>query len=374
MKSHIQLGRVLGIRIGLHYSWFLIALLLVVSFSGSFNHRYPGWNWPSVLALGLLTTLVFFVSLLLHELAHSITAIRYGLRVREITLFALGGVSRIEGEMPGAASEFWIAVVGPLTSAVIGIACIVLADFASPGVMGAVATMLSWIGYINLSLAVFNVLPGYPMDGGRILRSLLWWKWGNLDRATRVAARTGTVLAVGFIALGILDFFRGRSMDGLWIALIGWFLLEASRDSYLEVGLREELHNIRVSDLMVTDPATVDGHATVQEFVDRDLLRTARRCFVVQENGIAVGVVTPHDVHSVVRAAWPTTPVDRVMHPLQSLCPVQPDSSLLDALQAMGQGDLNEVPVLHGNRCVGILSRAEVVAYLQNRSELQSCG
>lgn len=373
MKSHIQVCRVLGIRIGLHYSWFLIALLLIMSFSGSFSHRYPGWDMLSVVFLGILTTLIFFGSLLLHELAHCIAAIRYGLRVHEITLFALGGVSQIEGDMPGAGSEFWIAVAGPLASAAIGIACIVCAGLANLVAMGPLATMLGWVGYINVSLAIFNLLPGYPMDGGRILRSILWWKSGSLDRATRVAAKTGSVLAIAFIAIGIVSFFRGRDLDGLWIAFIGWFLLEASRDSYLEVSLKEELHNIRVRDLMVTNPAMIEGDITVQEFVDHDLLRTARRCFVVRENGTTVGIVTPHDVRRVDRTAWPTTPVDLVMHPLQTMRSVEPDSSLLDALQAMGRGDLNQVPVIEADQCVGILSRAEVLAYLQNRAELQSC-
>lgn len=372
MKSHVQLGRILGIRIGLHYSWFLIALLLVLSFSGNFGHLYPNWDRLSVIALGVLTTLIFFGSLLLHEFAHSVVAIRYGMRVHEITLFALGGVSQIEGELPGAAAEFWIAVVGPVTSAAIGVLCFTAGGFLGPSTLGPLVTMLSWVGYINLTLAAFNLLPGYPMDGGRILRALLWWKWGSLERATRAASKTGTAVAICFIAVGIVDFFRGSGLGGLWTVFIGWFLLEASRESYLEVSLKKELDHIRVSDLMITDPAVVDGRATVQEFVDHELLRTGRRCFVVRENGTTIGLVTPHDVRRIDRAVWTNTPVDRVMHPLETMRTVEPDTSLLDALKTMTEADLNQVPVLQGDRCVGVLSRAEILGYLQNRAELHS--
>ena len=372
MKSQIELGRILGIRIGLHYSWFLIALLLVLSFYGNFGHLYPAWDRVSVIALAVLTTGIFFGSLLLHELAHSAMAIRFGMRVREITLFALGGISQIEGDLPRASSEFWIAIVGPLTSAAIGIVCLGMAGLLAATSAAPLVTMLNWVGYINLVLAAFNLLPGYPMDGGRILRSLLWWKWGNLDRATRTAAKTGSVLAVCFIVIGIVDFFRGGGIGALWTAFIGWFLLEASRGSYLEARLKDELENIRVGDLMIADPAAIDGHASVQDFVDHELLRTGRRCFVVREDGSTVGIITPHDVRRVERDAWSTTPVDRVMHTLDSVRTVEPDTSLLEALKAMARANLNQIPVFEGDRCVGLLSRADIVAWLQTQTELKS--
>lgn len=372
MHTHIELGRIRGIRIGLHYSWFLIALLLLLSFSASFAHRYPSWSLPTVSAMAVPTTLLFFGSLLLHELAHSLLALHYGMRVREITLFALGGVSQIEGEPAGPASEFWVAVVGPATSAAIGGAGVAAASLL-PAMLSPLSLMLEWIGIVNLSIAAFNLLPGYPMDGGRILRALLWWKWGDLSRATRTAARAGTILAIAFIAFGVLEFFTGSSLGGLWIVFVGWFLLEASRGSDLDVRLREELSQVRVRDLMITEPATVDGRVTVQDFVDHELLRTARRCFVVRENGAPVGIVTPHDVRRVERTVWSTTPVELVMHPLDTLRSVQPADSLLEALRAMANADLNQVPVVQGNRCVGLLSRAEVLACLRNRVELESC-
>lgn len=371
MTSHIQLGRLGGIRIGLHYSWFLIALLLVLSFAARFHQHYPNWNLVPVFALAVLTTLIFFASLLLHELAHCFMALRYRMQVRQITLFALGGVSQIEGDLPSAASEFRIAIAGPVTSAALGVVFIAVAVFLTGVVPGPLGTMLSWIGLINLSIAAFNMLPGYPMDGGRVLRAFLWWKSGNLNRATRNAANAGTALAITFIVIGIVDFFRGGGLDGLWMAFLGWFLLQASRESYLEGSVKQVLSNIHVSDLMVADPVAVDGRLTLQQFVDHELLRSGKRCFTVRENGAVVGIVTPHDLRKVDRTAWPTTPVNMVMHPLESMRSVEPESSLLDAIRAMVGRDLDQVLVVRAGRFVGLLSRTEVVAYLQTQAELQ---
>lgn len=374
MRSHIGLGRVCGIRVGLHYSWFLIALLLVLSFSANFHQHYPNWGIGALGAWSVVTTVLFFVSLLLHELSHSVLARRYGLRVREITLFALGGVSQVEGELPSAGCEFRIAIAGPLTSAAIGAVCLAAIQLPGLALAAPAGTMLSWIGYINLSIAAFNMLPGYPMDGGRVLRSFLWWRSGNLERATRTAAATGTGLAIAFIVIGILDYFRGGGLGGLWIAFLGWFLLQASRENYLEVSLKEELRGVRVSDVMASDAASVDGHLTVQDFVDHELLRTGRRCFLVREHGKVVGMVTPHDVRRVDRGEWATTAVEVLMHPLDTMRSVEPESSLLEGIEAMARADLNQVPVMKNGSLVGLLSRAEVVAFLQTKTELERSG
>lgn len=371
MRSQIPVGRFFGIRTGLHYSWFLIALLMLLSFSAIFHRQYPASGEGLITAWALATTLLFFVSLLLHELSHCMVALHYGLRVREITLFALGGVSQIEGELPSAAAEFRIAIAGPLTSALIGVVCAAAARIPIVVAMGQPATMFSWLAYINLTIAAFNLLPGYPMDGGRVLRAFLWWRSGSLERATRTASRAATFLAIAFIAVGLIDFFRGGGLSGLWIAFLGWFLLQASRESYLEYTIKEELKGVRVRDVMNTSPATIDGRLSIQEFVDNELLRTGRRCFLVRENGLLIGMVTPHEIREVHRAAWPTTPIDRVMHPLEKIHAVAPETSLLDALDTMGREDLNQVPVLSDGRVEGVLSRAEVLAYLQTRADLR---
>ncbi len=249
MHSQIKLGRIFGIRVGLHYSWFLIALLIVFSLVGGYRTNHPDWSFSFIVMLSLATAFLFFVSLLLHELSHSLVARSDGLPVREITLFALGGVSQIGGEARTAGAEFWIAIVGPLSSLLIGFLCLGTVDLVSRGPsLGPFMAVLSWIGYINLGLAFFNMIPGYPMDGGRVLRAILWWKSGSLDRATRYAAITGQAVAGAFIALGIIEFFRGTGLSGLWIAFIGWFLLQAARESYVETTLKSSLDGVKVVD------------------------------------------------------------------------------------------------------------------------------
>ena len=292
MRSQIRLGKIFGIQVGLHFSWFLIALLIAFSLNAQFRALNAEWSAGLVLALAVATAVLFFVSLLLHELAHSLVAQAHGIPVREITLFALGGVSQIEGESPDAKTEFRIAFVGPLTSLVIGLLCLGAA-YAVPGTVTPLSAMLTWLGYINLSLAAFNLVPGYPLDGGRILRALLWWKSGDAARATRTAAVTGQVVGGLFISLGIVQFFFGANFGGLWIAFIGWFLLQAAGETLRQAGLTRAIQNVRVADIMSHDCATVDGRQSVQDLVEH-LFKTGRRCFVVMDDGHVAGLVTPH--------------------------------------------------------------------------------
>ena len=371
MRSHINLGRVFGIKIGLHYSWLIIAFLIVFSLSAQFHARNPEWGDGVILALAVLTAILFFVSLLLHELAHSVVAKSRGLPVREITLFALGGVSQIEQEPGSAKTEFWMALVGPLTSACIGVACLALVGVAGAPSSPAVA-MVSWLGYINLALAVFNMVPGYPLDGGRILRSLVWWKTGDMERATRIAARAGQAVALVFIGIGILQFFSGAGIGGLWIAFIGWFLLQAAGESHVRAGLKRAIEGVRVADVMTLDCPTVSGNLDLQHFVEEELLKTGRRCFVVLENGEVTGLVTPHEVKQVERARWPFTNLRDIMRPLEELRTVTPETPLSSALVLMSRRDFNQLPVVSNGHLAGVLSRAQLLSFLQTRVELQA--
>ena len=372
MHSQIKLGRIFGIRVGLHYSWFLIALLIVFSLVGGYRSNHPEWNISLIATLSLATAFLFFVSLLLHELAHSLVAKAEGLPVREITLFALGGVSQIGGEAATAGAEFWIAIVGPLSSLLIGFLCLGTVDLVSRGPgPGPFMAVLSWLGYINLGLAFFHMIPGYPMDGGRVLRAILWWKSGSLDRATRYAAITGQAVAGAFIALGIIEFFRGTGLSGLWIAFIGWFLLHAARESYVETTLKSSLDGVKVGDLTAQDFPFADQDLTIQEFVDEMLLRTGRRCFLVVRNGQVIGLVTPHEIKHVDRTQWPVVRLSAVMRPLEKARTVTSETSLLRALEIMGQDDLNQLPVFSGGQVKGVLSREKILDYLRTRMELQ---
>jgi len=291
--------------------------------------------------------------------------------VREITLFALGGVSQIEGESADAKTEFWIAVVGPFTSVVIGLACLSLAKFGVIGGNLALLAAASWLGWINLMLAGFNLLPGYPLDGGRILRAALWWKTGNKHRASRMAAKVGQAVAGGLIGFGVLQYLGGAGLGGLWLAFIGWFLFQAARQSFTQVGLEKALEDTHVGDLMTRDCATIDGHVSLQDFVDRELLRTGRHCFVVVEDGKVAGAITPGEVKGFDRREWPFKSVHDAMRPYEPFGGVTPSTSLAKALKLMTNHNLSQLPVVSDGHLDGVLSRGEILDYLQTRAELE---
>ncbi len=368
MRSHIKLGKIFGIQVGLHFSWFLIAFLIAFSLTAQFRAMNPAWSPGLVLGLAIATAVLFFLSLLAHELAHSLVARWHGIPVREITLFALGGVSQIEAESQNAKTEFRIAFVGPATSFVIGLICVGLAHLAAPG--GAIKAVLTWLGYINVTLGVFNLVPGYPLDGGRVLRAVLWWKSGNAERATRTAAATGQVVGGLFIAFGIIEFFFGANVGGLWISFIGWFLLQAAGETIHQAGFMRAIQGVRVADIMSHECVTVDGHQSVQALVER-LFRTGRRCFLVVDDGLVAGLITPNEIRQLERSKWPETPVDSVMRPLEGMRAVRPEAPLASALEVMARENVNQLPVMSDSHLEGVLSRAEILNYLQTRAELE---
>jgi Zn-dependent protease/predicted transcriptional regulator len=376
MEAQIKLGRVFGVQLGLHYSWLIIALLVTLSLVGQFYAINSQWGTGVIWATAIITSLLFFTTLLLHELSHAAVARSRGLPVRSITLFALGGVAQIEKEASDAKTEFWIAIVGPITSIVIGASCLTLAwSFGwSPVREPRTPPMavLQWLGYINIALAFFNMIPGFPLDGGRVLRAVVWWITGDPARSTRIAAKVGQVIAFAFIIWGILRFFAGGNLGGLWLTLIGWFLLEAARASYVQVEVAESLRGIRVSDVMTRDWPVVDGRMNLQTFVDEHLLTTGQRCFVVEDNGRVSGLVTPHEVKSVERPRWQSSVVSDVMRPLKSLHTVAPQTSVTKALEVMSREDLNQLPVVRDGDLEGIISRSHILRLLQTRAELRA--
>jgi Zn-dependent protease/CBS domain-containing protein len=374
MKAQVKLGRIAGISMGLHYSWFIIALLIVLSLVQHFHAVAPQWSKAMGWMAAVVTSLLFFAALLLHELAHSLLAKARGLRVRAITLFALGGVSQIESEASDAKSEFWIAIAGPITSVVIGLVALGTAwltgwqprsEPATP-----VISVLVWLGYINLMLAAFNMIPGYPLDGGRVLRAVIWWITSNADRSTKVAAEVGQFVAFMFILWGLIQFFSGVSFSGLWMAFIGWFLLDAARSSYVQVELMAGLRDRRVADIMDRDYVTVEGHLSLQDFVDAYVLRTGRRCFVVVQNDQITGLITTHEIRQVARDSWPQTSVQSVMRPLAQLRTVAPDTPAIQALELMSREDINQLPVISDGHVRGVFSRGQVLRFLRTQAEL----
>lgn len=369
MHSQIKLGRIAGIEIGLHYSWFIIAILIAFSLAGHFHGIRPDWSKGIIWSSAVITAVLFFATLLLHELAHSIVAKSRGLRVSSITLFALGGVSQIESEAADAKSEFWIAIVGPVTSVVLGYIFVLLARASGwlPGGKPATPTtaVLLWLGYINIGLAIFNMIPGFPLDGGRVLRAAAWWITGNVGRSTRIASRVGQGVAFLFILFGLYRFFVGANIGGLWLTVIGWFLLDAARSSYLQVSLMAELRHHRVSEIMESDCATVEGYLSLRDFVDQYLLHSASRCFVVVQDGRVTGLVTPVEFKGVAREKWPNTSVQSIMRPLQQVPAVPPDMPAAQALELMGRANTSQLAVISDGKLEGIFSRGQVLRFLQ---------
>ena len=374
MRSSIRLGRLFGIEVGLHYSWFLIALLITMSLTAQFHQNHSGWSDGVVWATSLMTALLFFAALLAHEMSHALVARSHGLKTREITLFALGGVAQIEKEPEDPKTEFWVGIVGPISSALIGAICLGLCWLAGWR-MGQtpetpLLSMLVWLGYINLTLAAFNLIPGFPLDGGRILRALIWWKNGDAVRSTKLAARTGQFVALLFICLGIFRFFAGEGFGGLWIAFIGWFLMQAAGASYASVALASGLKDAHVSDVMERNCQSIDGNLNVERFVEDYLLRSGRRCFVIEQQGEMAGIVTPHEIKALERTRWPYTTLYDIMRPLDQLHTVEPGTPLMEALETMGRDDVNQLPVVSNHRLEGIVTRANVLQFLQTRAEL----
>lgn len=378
MKSSIKLGKIAGIRVGLHYSWFIIAALIAFSLGEQFHQTNPGWAPIQVWGIALFTAVLFFVTLLLHELSHSLVAQAHGMKVKEITLFALGGVSQIESEPPDAKTEFWMAIAGPAASLLIGFGCLALA--AGLGWHGltvphtGVTAILVWLGYINLLLGVFNLIPGFPLDGGRVLRAIVWGATKDIDRSTRIAARIGQVVAFLFIFYGIWSFFSGAGFNGLWIAFIGWFLLEAAQSSYAQVQITDAFQGMLVSEVMSRDCALVNRSVSLQDLVDNYVMKGGQRCFAVADGGHFMGLITLRDVGLVPREHWDSTTVREVMRPAEELHTVTPDALVLDALKLMSANDVNQLPVVTNGTLQGTVTRAHLMQLLQAHSELQSSG
>jgi Zn-dependent protease len=377
MRPSIRLGRFFGIDIGLHYSWLIIALLIVFSLAGHFRLTNPQWGPQVIWSLAAVTALLFFASIVVHELSHAVIAKSRGMSVRSITLFALGGVANIEKESSDAKSEFWMAIVGPITSVVIGLVFLGLArstgwrpELGTPP--SPVWAGLVWLGYINIALAVFNMIPGYPLDGGRVLRSIVWRFTGNMVRSTQIAASVGQFIAAGFIVFGLFRFFLGAGFGGLWLAFIGWFLSQAAAASYGEAEASVALAGVRVGDVMSQDCPTVDGNVNLRAFAEEHLLRTGRRCFVVLQDTRELGLVTVHELKQIERDRWPFTTVAQIAVPFERMRTVSPDTNITQALEFMVREDVNQLPVISNGKLAGVISRGHVLQFLQTQAELKA--
>jgi Zn-dependent protease/predicted transcriptional regulator len=370
MKVSWRIGRLFGIGIYIDASWLVIfGLFTWIMSSYYFPGAYPRWPAWQYWVVGTCTALLLFASVLVHELAHSLVAIRQGEKVRRITLFILGGVAQITEEPKEASKEFFMALVGPLTSFAIAGACYGLIFVLRP-VSEPLAAIARYLSFINVLLGAFNLLPGFPMDGGRVFRSIIWKLTGNLKKATRIASFVGQGFAFVFISVGFFMLFRGFFVDGIWIMLIGWFLYSAAGQGYHQIIMKEMLAHVRAEDLMKRDVHGVSGDLTIQKLVDEFIFRHQDRTFIVADRGEIKGIISLEDIKKIPRDQWPTTRVSEAMTPRQDLSTASPDDDGNKVLAQLTNKRIHQVPVVQDGKIQGVVSRTDILHFLQLRSDL----
>ena len=362
-KHSISLGRIFGIEVDLDSSWFLIFGLLTWILAVSYYPaEFRNWSAVQYWLMGAVTAAMLFVSVLLHELGHSVVALRYGLPVPRITLFIFGGVSQISQEPANALSEFWIAIAGPLVSfllaAIFGALQLVFVK------MSPLLALAKYLALLNFVLGSFNLAPGFPLDGGRIFRAILWGITRNLQRATTIAAVTGQAFGYLLIFGGVWQALSGNFFNGLWIAFIGWYLESAARSQLQMQTLKSVLAGHTVSEIMRRDLETVPAVTTIQELVDHHILTAGKRCFIVEGDGGRAGMVTVSTLKEVPRSEWSSTSVGQVMIPPEKLISIGPNAEVWAALEEMGRDGVNQLPVVQDGGIVGLVSREDVLQYL----------
>jgi Zn-dependent protease/predicted transcriptional regulator len=365
--SGIRIGRIFGIPIYLHSSWFIIFVLITFSLRTQFTAQHPAWTPAQHWALGIITSLLFFGSVVFHELSHSVVAKHYRLPVASITLFVFGGLSRIGREPSSAKQEFNIAIAGPLSSFFLSGVSYLVARYS--GNFEMVGATSDWLAKINFVLAAFNLVPGFPLDGGRVFRAIAWGITRDFSKATRLASQSGQFFGYFMIFGGIFVALRGNWFGGLWWVFIGWFLLSAAQESYAQVAMRSSLTGLRASDIMSQDVPTVPRDVSLENYV-HEVLRTGRRCHIVTGNGNPVGLVTLHAVRDIPRDEWSNTSIQAAMRPIDKIKWASPSEPVLGILERMQADDINQMPVLDDGHIVGMIARDSILRVLQTRLQI----
>jgi Zn-dependent protease len=370
--SGLRIGKILGIPIYLHSTWVFIFAAITYIIASQFKQEHPQWTVAQHWTVGVLTSLLFFGSVLFHELSHSVVAQHYKIRVISITLFLFGGLARIEREPSRAIQEFNIAIAGPLASGLLsGFFFGLTLLFPYSQFVGALAT---WLGGTNAALAVFNLLPGFPLDGGRIFRAVVWGVTKNFEKATRVADASGKLIAYAMIVSGLWGAFNGYVQNGIWFAFIGWFILNAAQESVAQVAIRQALAGLSAADVMSKEVPTVPGHITLEEY-SAEVLRTGRSCHLVVNEDRLIGMMNVHTLNSVPRSEWAHNSVQAAMIPREKILWTSPEEPLLRLLERLLTADVNQMPVVSGAgdgapQIVGIVTRDSILRVMQTRSEL----
>jgi Zn-dependent protease len=383
-----RLGKFFGINVQIDWSWLLIFALVAWSLASTFRQVHPEWTNVDQLALALVAALLFFLSVLAHEIAHSLVANARKHPVHSITMFLFGGVSKIQREPTTPGDEFMITIVGPLANLALG------GIFLFAGTRGAISshmpmvdlmetlsslgplnTIFIWLGSVNILLCLFNLIPGFPLDGGRILRSILWSITGNLVKATRWASLVGQLVAWVFVVSGIamifgstIPFLGSGVFKGVWIVFIGWFLQNAASQSYRRVLVKDVLEDVPVRRMMLADVPAIPGNMTAETLVNHHMVGSENREFIVSENEEPIGLVTLDDVRKLNPETRPATPVREIMTPSRKLAVVNSEANVAEAFDRLQNQEMHQLLVMHGNQIVGLLRRKDILRWLELQS------
>ena len=364
MNPTFQLGRIAGIRIGVNWSWLIVFALIVWSLAAAvFPSQNPGFSDGEYVAMAVAAALLFFASLLLHELGHALRAKREGVEIEGINLWLFGGVAQFKGSFPSAGAEFRIAIAGPLVSLALGTLFVLVAAFA--GLPNAIDGVVAWLGFTNLILLAFNLLPALPLDGGRVLRSALWHLRGDLQWATWVASGVGRGFGFLFIGLGLFMLIVEGAFSGAWLAFIGWFLLQAATGEARYVATKQALDGLKVRDLMIRKPVTVDAELSLGRFMDDVAWSQRYTTYPVLDHGSPIGLLVFRSVASVPRDEWNTRRVREAMIPREEVPLLNEDEPAIDALAELSTSDVNRGLVVDDGRLVGLLSITDLARALE---------
>lgn len=369
VSGSFLIGRLFGIEIRIHISWVVIfALVFFTLWQGEYRASYPLWSPEKRFIVSVITALLFFCSIIAHELSHSLVARRFDMKVSSITLFLLGGVANLRQEPPSAKAEFFMASAGPAMSLVIGLTGISLSDligFGRDPLLQVVAAVAGYLGFINLALAAFNMLPGFPLDGGRVLRSAIWAVRGDRAKATGIAARGGQLVAGLFVLWGLVQLSDGGNALWWWPLLLAYFLYNAATQSLHQERVGALASGMRVAPLMTTTFTAADPRSTVASVVRDLMLPRNLRAVPVVTGPDFLGLVTSDDVRKIDHERWATTPVEQVMEPAAGLAKLAPEDDLMQALDRFA--DAAVLPVVRDGRLVGLLDRDAVANYIRMR-------
>lgn len=372
LGKRIPLFKILGFEVGIDYSWFFLAILITWSlaeslFPARFENLDPGTYW----AMGAAGALGLFASIVLHELSHSVVARHFGLRIRGITLFIFGGVAEMDSEPPSARAEFWVAIAGPLASFAIAGAMLGVTEAGRRGAWPIpVIGVLGYLGWINGLLAMFNLLPAFPLDGGRVFRAFLWSLRDDLTWATRVTSTVGSWFGIGFFGLGLLSLLSGNIIGGVWWFLIGMFLRGAARSSYQQLIIRRQLEGEPVERFMERDPVTAPAELSVRTFVDEYLYRHDFKIYPVVDGDHLVGCVSSSDVKAMPRDRWPVTSIGSLARPCSADNTVTPDTDSMRALSKMSRLGSSRLMVVTDGRLRGVVTLKDLLRLLALKVEL----